>query len=315
MLLSPLRAPRFLVRSVFSLHAAESDVVSPFDNHRGLARVSFLLVLGLLGGGGSVVKAAGPEPAGWYAGDMHVHRSCGDSPVTVSSIYDTMVSQDLAVVSLLADMGNGEVQDPVTDLPLVNGQDDPVSTPGRIVHWDAEWHWDATYTQDVHQALGGHVVALGLTNAYQIWSEYTYPIFDWAHQQGGIAGFAHLEYLDDGIPQTLTCCSPIEYPVEVALGSCDFISEDVGGSDSSIRAYYRLLNCGFRPGFAAGSDYPCGATIGPMETYAQVAGGQLTYSNWIHAIASGRTVVSRNGRNEFLDLKVNGSAVREMRFN
>ena len=42
-----------------------------------------------------------------------------------------------------------------------------------------------------------------------------------------------------------------------------------------------------------------------MLTYAQVAGGQLTYSNWVQGIAKGRTVVSRNGRSEFVDLKVN----------
>lgn len=265
------------------------------------------MVLGLLGGQDFAVQAAGPEPAGWYSGDMHVHRSCGGSPVTVSSIYDTMISQNLAVVSLLADMGNGEVQNPVTDLPLVNGQDDPVSTPGRIVHWDAEWHWDATYTQYPHQALGGHIVALGLTNACQIWAEYTYPIFQWAHQQGGIAGFAHLQYLDDNFPLSLSCCTPIEYPVEVALGACDFVSEDVAGGDPAIHAYYRLLNCGFRPGFAGGSDYPCGSDIGQTLTYVQIPGGQLTYSNWIAGIAKGRTVVSRNGHNEFLDLKVNGT--------
>jgi hypothetical protein len=277
--------------------------------------VAFVLV-GALGGFGLNVEAAGPEPAGWYAGDMHVHRSCGSSPVTVSSIYNTMVSQDLSVISLLADMGNGEVQNPTTDLPLVNGKDASVSTAGRIVHWDAEWHWDAIYTQYPHQALGGHIVALGLTNAYQIWNEMTYPIFNWAHQQGGIAGFAHFEYLSEyqdagGFPLTLTCCTPIEYPVEVALGACDFISEDalnVPGQDYCILAYYRLLNCGFRPGLAAGSDYPCGPAIGPILTYSQVAAGQLTYSNWIHAIPAGRTVVSLNGRNEFVSLVVNGSA-------
>ena len=233
--------------------------------------------------------SSGVAPAGWYAGDMHVHRNCGAGSATnsVTDIYNQMVEQDLSVVSLLADMGNGEVQDPVTDLPLVTGGDAPVSTPGRIVHWDTEWHWDATYTQYPHQALGGHIVALGLTNASQIWSEYTYPIFDWAHQQGGIGGFAHFEYLDDNFPTSLSCCAPIEYPVEVALGACDFISEDVDGSDVLLDAYYRLLNCGFRPGLAAGSDYPCGSTIGPMLTYSQVAGGQLTYNNWIHAIAAG----------------------------
>ena len=104
-------------------------------------------------------------PAGWYAGDMHVHRSCGGSPESVSSLYNKMADNNLATISLLADMGNGEVQNPATDLPRVNGLDDPISTSGRTVHWDAEWHWDPTYTQYPHQALGGHVVALGLTEA------------------------------------------------------------------------------------------------------------------------------------------------------
>ena len=268
-----------------------------------------LLFPGILIGYGLTAQAAGPEPAGWYAGDMHVHRSCGDSPVTVSSIYNTMIAQDLSVVSLLADMGNGEVQNPTTDLPKVNGGDDSVSTSGRIVHWDTEWHWDATSSQYPHQAVGGHIVALGLTSAEQIWEEYTYPIFDWAHQQGGIAGFAHMQYLGESFPQSLSCCLPIEYPVEVALGACDFVTEDVEGGDTAIHAYYRLLNCGFRPGLAAGSDYPCGTTIGQMLTYSRVAGGSLTYSGWIDGIAKGRTAVSRNGRKEFLDLKVNGSAM------
>ena len=128
-----------------------------------------------------ISSAANPEPGGWFAGDMHVHRSCGGSPETVSSLYNKMNNNKLAVISLLADMGNGEVQNPTTDLPLVNGQD-AISKSGRIVHWDAEWHWDATYSQYDHQALGGHIVALGLTEAHQIWEEYTYPILNWARQ-------------------------------------------------------------------------------------------------------------------------------------
>lgn len=253
--------------------------------------------------------AANPEPAGWYAGDMHVHRSCGGAPVSVSSIYNKMSTNNLATVSLLADMGNGEVQNPATDLPLVNGQNASVSTAGRIVHWDTEWHWDATYTEYPHQALGGHLVLLGLTGAQQIWAEYTYPILNWARQQGAIAGFAHMQYLDGSIPQTLNCCLPMEYPVEVALGAADFISEDVTGSDTAMQAYYRLLNTGFRPGLAGGTDYPCGVSVlGSVLTYSQVAGGQMTYRNWIDAIKKGRTVVSRNGHKEFLDLKVNGTS-------
>jgi hypothetical protein len=254
-------------------------------------------------------STSGIPPAGWYAGDMHAHRSCGGSPESVSSIFSKMSTNNISVLSLLADMGNGEVQNPTTDLPLVTGQDASISTPGQILHWDAEWHWDPTYTQYPHQVLGGHLLALGVADAYQLWDEYTYPVINWAHQQGGIAGFAHMEYLDDGIPQSLTCCTPIEYPVEVALGSADFISEDVAVSDYATHAYYRLLNTGFRPGFAGGTDYPCGVSVpGAIVTFVQVANGQLTYRNWVDGIAKGRTVVSGNGTNEFLDLKVNGTA-------
>jgi hypothetical protein len=264
------------------------------------------------------ISTGGPEPTGWFAGDMHVHRSCGGSPEALSNIKIRMEANSLAVISLLADMGNGEVQDAPADLKLVNGQDAPISTPGRIIRWDTEWHWDATYPWFAHQALGGHLVALGLTHAEQIWEEYTYPILDWARRQGAIAGFAHMQYLDGGIPQNLNCCIPIEYPVEVALGAADFISEDVDDNNSGInmypdnflQAYYKLLNTGFRPGFAAGTDYPCNSSrpLGALLTYAQIPSGPMTYENWIQGIKTGRTVISRNGHREFLALTVNGTA-------
>ena len=273
-------------------------------------------IVGVLLLAATAFAQTGPEPAGWFAGDMHVHRSCGGSPESVSTMFSYMTPQNVAVECLLADMGNGEVQNPTTDLPLVNGQNDPISTSTRLLHWDAEWHWDATYKQYAHQALGGHLVGLGLSNAKQMWQESTYSILDWMHQQNGVAGFAHLQYLDSGFPSSLTCCTPIEYPVETALGISDFISEDVDSVNSGrgmnpenfLQAYYRLLNSGFRPGFAAGTDYPCGTSVGSLVTYAQVAGGQLTYRNFIDAISRGRTVVSRNGHVEFLLLTVNGTA-------
>jgi hypothetical protein len=265
------------------------------------------------------------EPLGWYTGDMHVHRSCGSSPINILDMFQKMIPQNLSFISLLADMGDGEVQDPVQDLPRVTGVDDPVSIAGRIVHWDAEWHWDPVGVSYPQKAIGGHVVALGLTNAHQIWSEYTFPIFQWAHQQNAYAGFAHIQYLPDNLPQTLYCCIPIEYPVEIALGTCDFIDEDVVDGTSHVydppmnpefgmHAYYRLLNCGFRPGLAAGTDFPCNGVsnivdLGALLTYAKVAGTQVVYRNWVDSIISGRTVVSRNGHNEFLDMTVNNTAV------
>jgi hypothetical protein len=102
------------------------------------------------------------------------------------------------------------------------------------------------------------------------------------------------------------------------MGAADFISEDVDDNNSGfsmspeafIDAYYKLLNTGFRPGFAAGTDYPCNGSrpLGALLTYVQVPGGQLTYRNWINGIRDGRTVVSRNGHKEFVSLTVNSAS-------
>jgi hypothetical protein len=200
----------------------------------------------------------------------------------------------------------------------VNGKDAPQSIPGKIIHWDTEWHWDATYSNFDHQALGGHLVLLGLKEAHQIWDESPYKILDWAKSEHAVRGFAHMEYLNDKIPIELNCCIPIDYPVEAALGTIDFISEDVYAvgspnngnynSEATINAYYKLLNCGFRLGLAAGTDYPCNNSeaFGSLLTYVQVKDHPLSYSQWIDGIKNGRTVVSRNGHREFLELTVNG---------
>ena len=275
---------------------------------------------GFEGGRNATLKsAAKPEPPGWYTGDIHVHLNCGEGTTLLpeDKLAAMMEPNDLAVISVLADMGNGEVKDSKRDLPKVNGTDAPQSHPGRIIHWDTEWHWDATYSNFNHQALGGHLVLLGLKEAHQIWEESPYKILNWARDQKAVTGFAHFEYLNDSIQPELNCCIPIDYPVEAALGTIDFVSEDVYGtissnngnynSEAAIKAYYRLLNCGFRPGLAAGTDYPCNnyEPLGTLLTYVKVK-DKLTYRKWIEGIRDGKTVVSRNGHNEFIEMKVNG---------
>ena len=126
-----------------------------------------------------------------------------------------------------------------------------------------------------------------------------------------------MQYLNGRIQDTLNCCIPIDYPVEAALGTIDFISEDVYGvgsanygslsSEAAIDAYYKLLNCGIKIGLAAGTDYPCNdyEPLGKLLTYVKVK-GELSYEKWIQGIKKGNTVVARNGHNEFLNLTVNG---------
>ena len=264
-----------------------------------------------------------PEPPDWFAGDAHVHRGigCGRSHeknmLTPQQLLEGMQTNNLAVISVLADIGNGEMEYADRDIPMITGADSVVSTPQSIVHWDAEWHFDPEGVTFSDKMIGGHLIVLGLKSGKTFFSQYTYPVLAWAKDQGAIAGFAHMQYLPyafypppDGIPLSLDCCAPLEYPVETALGTSSFLTEDVHGSDASIQAYYRILNTGFRPGLAASTDYSCnyGEPFGTLLTYVRIPDGNLTYRKWIEGIAKGRTVVSRNAHNEFLDLKVNGTA-------
>ena len=228
-----------------------------------------------------------PEPSGWFAGDIHVHRSCnGSAAIPTSELGIRMEENDLAVISVLSDMGNSQAPDRIEDLQMVNGKDASQSTLDRIIHYTAEWHWDADEFQQPHQALGGHLVLLGLNEAHKMWDESAWKILDWSKKYDAICGFAHMQYLNDKIPNKLNCCIPIDYPVEAAFGTIDFVSEDCDGSDYAINAYYKLLNCGFRIGLAAGTDYPCngGAAFGSLLTYVKIPDGKLTYRKWIEGI-------------------------------
>ena len=312
------RLEQYHTDSIVNVHK-DAEVSVTDKTFKAIIPAKCIFTLTGIGNTGAAIKnKLKPEPAVWYAGDIHVHLNCGDGTIELpeNKLVSMMEPNDLAVISLLADMGNGEVKDSKRDLPKINGLDATQSRPGRIIHWDTEWHWDATYSNFNHQALGGHLVLLGLKEAHQIWEESPYKILDWAKKQQAVKGFAHFEYLNDSIQEQLNCCIPVDYPVEAALGNIDFVSEDVYGtispnggsynSEAAIKAYYKLLNCGFRPGLAAGTDYPCNNNepLGTLLTYVKVK-DKLTYSKWIKGIREGRTVVSRNGHSEFLDFSAN----------
>jgi len=157
------------------------------------------------------------------------------------------------------------------------------------VHWDAEWHFDPYGTTFEHKALGGHLVLLGLKEAHTIWDESPYKIIEYGRSQDAIVGFCHMQYLDDAIQNELNCCIPVDYPVEAALGTIDFLSEDVWLNDAAINAYYKILNCGFRLGWAAGTDFPCNNSqpFGSLLTYVQVKDQPMTYRKWVEGIKNG----------------------------
>jgi len=295
--------------SIVNLIEGNKIIVSGKKFNASIPAESVFTITGTLSA--SVITGK-PEPADWYSGDIHIHRNCGDGTSILSEdeFANMMEPNDLAVISVLADMGDGEVKESKTDLPKVNGSDAIQSMPGRIVHWDAEWHFDPFGTTFEHKALGGHIVLLGLHEAHTIWDESPYKILEYGKSQNAVVGFCHMQYLNDSIQNALDCCIPVDYPVEAALGTIDFLAEDVWLNDVSVNAYYKLLNCGFRLGWAAGTDFPCNNSrpFGSLLTYVQVKDQPLTYQKWIEGIKNGRTVVTTNGHVEFLDLKVNGEA-------
>lgn len=284
------------------------QMVCPLLSFKSVGDEAHLLFIQTIKDSIAPAEFAKPEPADWFTGDIHVHRSCdGSQPVTIAELRAMMKVNHLSVISVLGDMGNNKSADRIEDLNKVSETDSPLSGDGQIIHYSAEWHWDATQWEHPHQALGGHLVLLGLKKAQKIWDESAYKVLDYAGAQHAVRGFAHMQYLNNAIQKDLDCCIPIDYPVEAALENIEFVSEEqTGGSENGILAYYRLLNCGFRLALAGGTDYSCNnVPLGSVLTYVQIPGKKLTYQSWIEGIAKGRTVVSRNAHNEFIDLKVN----------
>jgi hypothetical protein len=107
-----------------------------------------------------------------------------------------MEENDLDVISVLADMGNGEVKDAKTDLQKINGSDASQSANNRIIHWMRNGIGMPPILILVTRPLGGHLVLLGLKNTVQVWNETTYKILQWAKAQDAVKGF-----LPYGIPE------------------------------------------------------------------------------------------------------------------
>ena len=121
------------------------------------------------------------EPSDWFAGDAHVHSGigCGRSNekemLSPQQLLEMMKVNNLAVVSVLADAGNGEIKYADQQLLQITGHDNPASTPQRIVHYDAEWHYDPEGVTFERKVIGGHLILLGLKQGGQPYAEYTSP--------------------------------------------------------------------------------------------------------------------------------------------
>ncbi|MEP7344956.1 MAG: CehA/McbA family metallohydrolase, partial [Gemmatimonadaceae bacterium] len=230
----------------------------------------------------------------WYSGDLHVHMNYGgDYRNTPAHLAEQARAEDLHVVENLIVNKEGRIP----DVSYFTGRPDPVSTPETII----------AHGQEFHTSYWAHTGLLGLTDHLILpgYAAYVntpagspYPlnadVFDMAHAQGGVTGYVHPI---DVVPDPADTTRPLthEFPVEVALGSIDYL-ETLGFVDdywATLTVWYRALNAGFRIPAGAGTDAMANFAslrghIGMDRVFVQVP-GFLTHRAFLDGLKAGRT--------------------------
>ncbi|HVN99972.1 MAG TPA: CehA/McbA family metallohydrolase, partial [Steroidobacteraceae bacterium] len=186
-----------------------------------------------------------------------------------------------------------------------------------------------SHGQEYHTSYWGHLGLLGLDDHFLLpgYAAYTntaaaslYPtnaaIADLAHAQSALVGYVHPfdEPPDPQHDESLTS----ELPVDVALGKVDYY-EVPGFSDHKAGAtvWHRLLNCGFRPSAAAGTDAmanyasmrgPVGLNRVYVEDGSEPQGSSSAdrharLEHWLRALKAGHSMATNSA---LLGLEVNG---------
>src|SRR5439155_22995466 len=172
--LDTLRA-KFTERSSFRGRAAIITMMAQIESAIGIKGGMQLLLSAVLGLGlpAPAFFQAQPtdrlEPPDWFAGDAHVHRGigCGRSNekemLTPKQILEGMQTNNLAVISVLAEIGNGEIKYADRDIPMITGEDNAVANGQRLVHLDDERHLDPEDVTFSDKVSVGHRFVRGIT--------------------------------------------------------------------------------------------------------------------------------------------------------
>jgi hypothetical protein len=260
-----------------------------------------------------------PPRLGWFSGDHHVHAAgCShyQNP-TEGVLPEDMMRQ---ILGEALNIGSVLTWGPCYyyQKQFFTGQDNPLSKPERLMHYDLE-------VSGFPSSHAGHLVLLGLkeqdypkTHRIEDWPSWNLPILKWAKSQGAVVGFAHsgwgLEVQAREVPSyempPFDGIGANEYIVDVTHpNAVDFISAVDTPSVSELSIWYHTLNVGFRTRISGETDFPCiyDNRVGLGRTYAQVDGG-LSFGGWLNGLRSGRSYVS-DGRSHLLDFSVNSVEV------
>jgi len=264
-----------------------------------------------------------PSKFGYWSGDHHIHAAgCAhyEQPtegVLAADMIRHTLGEDLKV-------GANLTWGPAFDYQkqFFTGQDDKVSKPPYLLHYDIEVSGFGS-----HQS--GHLVLLHLKeeiypggNSDKHWPTLCLNTLRWAKKQGAICGPAHsgwgLAVDTDELPNYLIPpfdgIGANEYIVDVThevagpagdlVPAVDFMSTVDTPYVWELNIWYHTLNVGYRTRISGETDFPCiyGERVGMGRSYVKLD-GRLNYSDWCQGIQRGSNYVS-DGKSHLLDFKV-----------
>ncbi len=259
----------------------------------------------------------------WYTADTHLHSFCipdaqgrRDTFLSAAELLVLMKQEGINVGSVLI---VGDVSLEVDPVHFRGQEDDPVSEPNNILHWDLET------SAFLPGMWNGHMVMLNVAQKDLVVApdqvnypgqDYLLPNYQYVQSQGGIVGYAHAWAWIPGLyspvdldnPGALEHTGTAELALDVTLAKVDFL-ESEQMSDGAYWIWYSMLSAGFHLPLLGASDLGCWwQSIGFYHTaFPLPTGDTLTYTKLIEAVRENRTVIRRNNSPpDYLDIRVNG---------
>jgi hypothetical protein len=271
-----------------------------------------------------------PAKLGWWSGDHHIHAAgCAHyikptEGVRPEDMIRHTLGEDLKVGANLTWGPGFDYQK-----QFFTGQDDRVSQPSHLLHYDVEVSGFGSHRS-------GHLVLLRLKeqippggDSYHHWPTLCLNTLRWAKRQGAVCGPAHSgwglgvdstelpNYLVppfDGIGANeyiMDVTHEVPGPDGTPVPAVDFMSTVDTPYASELNIWYHTLNVGFRTRIGGETDFPCvsGDRVGMGRSYVRLD-GPLEYAAWCEGLRQGRAYVS-DGKSHLLELHVNDVALGE----
>lgn len=219
---------------------------------------------------------------GWTSGDVHVHAPRRDE----SESHEVLLQAQAEDVNVTNTLQMGNIANTYFPQRFWRGQSAYGNDRYALVAGQ----------EDPRSAVRGHTVQLNLSAAVRQPESYLsyHSVAASVAAQGGVSGYAHLDRLG----------SRVGLGMDVPLGHVAFL-EVLQRGELSMQPWFDFLNLGYKLAPAAGSDYPYGAQVGDVRTYAR-AGAAGGPQSWFDALARGETFVT-NG--PIIEFSVNGRSM------